>query len=87
MPCHRCQSLMFPVDVLGEAGGPFINTSLHGAASRAATSWILSSPKGRGRSHRGDLQQPNPQPGPRTLMGVNGSQAPRWVSMKEGNPC
>ena len=21
MPCHRCQSLMFPVDLLGEAGG------------------------------------------------------------------
>jgi hypothetical protein len=71
MPCHRCQSLMFPVDLLDEAGGLLHQ---HLAAWRCfACGDILDTVivENRSRSRRGDVQQPNPQPRPRRLVGVS----------------
>ncbi len=79
MPCHRCQSLMFPVDLLGEAEGPSHQhiTAWRCFACGDITDTVIA--ENRGRSHRGDLQQPNPQPRPRKFVGVSCSQAPRWA--------
>jgi hypothetical protein len=71
MPCHRCQSLMFPIDLLDEAGG--LTHQDAGAWRCFACGDIMDIviAGNRDRSHRGDLQQPSPEPRPRKLVGVS----------------
>jgi hypothetical protein len=62
---------MFPVDLLDEAGGLLHQ---HIAAWRCVACGDITDSviaENRGRSHRGDLQQANPQPRPRKLVGVS----------------
>jgi hypothetical protein len=70
MPCHRCQSLMFPIDLLDEAGGL---VHQHAAAWRCfACGDIIDAliAENRVRATLGELQQPDQAPRPRKLVGV-----------------
>ena len=71
MPCHRCQSLMFPIHLMDEAGGLLHQQA---AAWRCFACGDITDAliaENRIRANLGELLQPDPGPRPRKCVGVS----------------
>ncbi len=71
MPCHRCQSLMFPIDLLDGSGGLVhqCDTAWRCFACGDIIDDVIA--ENRARTARGDIDERSPAPRPRKLVGAS----------------
>lgn len=70
MPCHRCQGLMFPLDLLDEAGGPMHEQAAAWRCFACGDVVDAVIAENRVREKLGEFQLPDSHPRPRKLVGV-----------------